>query len=468
MAVRFVNPRSQWTNGNSVVQAGAKLYFYTTGTSTPKNTYSDNDLSVANANPVVADADGVFGDIFLLPGQYKVILKTSADVTLWTADPVGDSQANVDVTGTFALSGDISPPQITADQNNYNPSGLSGATVVRLNTDAARNITGLSGGSDGREIRIYNVGSFNITLKDESASSTAANRFALQADIVIAPDVGVILQYDSTSSRWRAQGGTSLDSLTNNGSDIASAATINLTTATGDTVDVTGTTTITAITLAEGDQRLVRFTGILTLTHGASLVLPGSANITTAAGDYATFRGYAAGVVRCVDYQKASGVAIVVAAPTTLGTPVASTSGTSIDFTSIPAGTKKITISFVGVSTNGTSQMMVQIGDSGGIEATGYSSQAALDNTTQVAFTTGFGLHTATVAANTYVGMLTLALENSTSNTWVASGHMFGGTNFSNSVGSKSLSATLDRVRITMVNGTDAFDAGEINIMYSS
>lgn len=150
----------------------------------------------------------------------------------------------------------------------------------------------------------------------------------------------------------------------------------------------------------------------------------------------------------------------------TLGTAQASTSGTSIDFTSIPAGTKQITVTFAGVSTNGTSQMMVQIGDSGGVEVTGYSSQTALDNTTQVAFTTGFGLHTATVAANTYVGVLTLTLENSTSNTWVASGHMFGGTNFSNSVGSKSLSATLDRVRITTVNGTDAFDAGEINISY--
>lgn len=324
MAVRFVNPRAQWINGNSVVQPGAKLYFYTTGTSTPKNTYSDNDLLVANANPVVADADGLFGDIFLSPGQYKVILKTSADVTLWTADPVGDSQANVDVTGTFALSGDISPAQITSNQNNYNPTGLSGAAILRINSDAARDITGLSGGSDGREIRVYNVGSFNITLKDESSSSTAANRFALQADIVIAPDVGVILQYDSTSSRWRAQGGTSLDSLTNNGADIASAATINLTTATGDTVDVTGTTTITAVTLTDGDERRVRFTGALTLTNGASLVLPGAANITTAAGDIAEFRGYAGGVVRCVHYQKASGRAVV---PT--ATPIFTLSFTS-------------------------------------------------------------------------------------------------------------------------------------------
>lgn len=89
------------------------------------------------------------------------------------------------------------------------------------------------------------------------------------------------------------------------GSDIASPAggTLNLTTATGQTVDVTGTNAITAITLAQGSMRWVRFTGILTLTNGASLVLPGGANITTAAGDYALFIGYASSVVRCAWYQ---------------------------------------------------------------------------------------------------------------------------------------------------------------------
>ncbi len=91
------------------------------------------------------------------------------------------------------------------------------------------------------------------------------------------------------------------------GADIASAATVDLTTATGNVVDVTGTTAITAVTLAEGAERTVRFTGALTLTHGASLVLPGGASIATAAGDYAILRAYAGGVVRCVVYSKADG-----------------------------------------------------------------------------------------------------------------------------------------------------------------
>lgn len=87
---------------------------------------------------------------------------------------------------------------------------------------------------------------------------------------------------------------------------LASAATLDLGAVMAGVVDVTGTTTITAITLRVGQTRTVRFTGVLTLTHGASLVLPGGASITTAAGDFATFRGYAGGVVRCIAYSFSS------------------------------------------------------------------------------------------------------------------------------------------------------------------
>lgn len=84
---------------------------------------------------------------------------------------------------------------------------------------------------------------------------------------------------------------------------VASASTVNLGATSTPNVDITGTTTITAITMTEGQRRLARFAGAVTLTHGASLVLPGAANITTAAGDYAIFVGRAAGVVECINYQ---------------------------------------------------------------------------------------------------------------------------------------------------------------------
>lgn len=97
------------------------------------------------------------------------------------------------------------------------------------------------------------------------------------------------------------------------GADIASATTTDLSTATGDFVDVTGTTTITGLgTLAAGIERTVRFTGALTLTHNAtSLILPGAANITTAANDRAIFRSLGSGNWLCVSYNKASGAAVV-------------------------------------------------------------------------------------------------------------------------------------------------------------
>lgn len=115
------------------------------------------------------------------------------------------SQSNV-IAQTFSLPADISPAQITADQNDYNPAGLSTATVLRLNSDASHNITGLAGGADGRAIFIANIGAQDIVLKDESASSSAANRFALDGDLTLGADTSCILLYDSTSSRWRLYG----------------------------------------------------------------------------------------------------------------------------------------------------------------------------------------------------------------------------------------------------------------------
>jgi hypothetical protein len=94
------------------------------------------------------------------------------------------------------------------------------------------------------------------------------------------------------------------------GSNVASAGTVNLTTATGNLVHITGTTTITAITLAAGAERTVVFDGALTLTHGASLLLPTAASIVTVANDCAIFRGEAAGVVRCIAYSRYDGTQV--------------------------------------------------------------------------------------------------------------------------------------------------------------
>lgn len=109
-------------------------------------------------------------------------------------------------------------------------------------------------------------------------------------------------------------GGT-LTSALNEAPQVAlpSAATVNIGAAAANTVTVSGTTTITAFdTIATGAIRRVRFLAALTLTHNAtSLILPGSANITTSAGDVATMESLGSGNWRCVNYSKADGTALV-------------------------------------------------------------------------------------------------------------------------------------------------------------
>ena len=143
-------------------------------------------------------------------------------------------------------------------------------------------------------------------------------------------------------------------------------------------------------------------------------------------------------------------------------------SGTSVDFTGIPAGVKRVTVMFSGVSTNGVSNIQAQIGDTGGIETTGYASFVnTFDGTPGgSAFTTGYGINENVNAGSLMHGHL--VLTNVSGNNWVGS-VVIGATGATvNCIGggSKTLSDTLTQLRITTLNGTDTFDAGTINIMY--
>jgi hypothetical protein len=153
------------------------------------------------------------------------------------------------------------------------------------------------------------------------------------------------------------------------------------------------------------------------------------------------------------------------------GTSQASTSGTSIDFTSIPSWVKRVTVMFVGVSTSGTSSPLIQLGTGGTPTTTGYlganwwtthTGSNQLSN-----FNTGFGLNLLNgAAAAVYHGSIVCTLQ--TGNTWACS-FVLGQSNAasaSNGAGSIALAGVLNLVRITTVNGTDTFDAGSINILY--
>ena len=153
----------------------------------------------------------------------------------------------------------------------------------------------------------------------------------------------------------------------------------------------------------------------------------------------------------------------------TSGTAVASTSGTSIDFTGIPSWAKRITVMFSGVSTNGASITLVQLG-SGSITTTGYVSAFGDLNGPN---TCGIGTSTAGInfagrylsgAGSLIYGNLILTILSG--NIWTAMGAVSANGFSYQGGGSVTLSGTLDRVRITTTNGTDTFDAGSINIMY--
>jgi len=151
----------------------------------------------------------------------------------------------------------------------------------------------------------------------------------------------------------------------------------------------------------------------------------------------------------------------------TAATVQASTSGTSIDFTGIPSWVKRITVMFNGVSTNGSSSPLVQLGTSGGVVTSGYGGTGSLiaSTVTSQNFTTGFGERSQDSAA---VRSGAWVITNVSGNIWVCAGVLgrSDGANTSVTGGTVTLGGTLDRVRITTVNGTDTFDAGSINILY--
>ena len=152
------------------------------------------------------------------------------------------------------------------------------------------------------------------------------------------------------------------------------------------------------------------------------------------------------------------------------GTAVASTSGTSITFTSIPSWVKRVTMMFNGVSTDGSAAYQVQIGTSGGFVTSGYlgSTTGTTSSVGATNFTTGLGVTRAnntdpsvvingivtfvSIGSNIWAGTCTIGVSNTASN-------YYGGTSI-------SLGGALTQIRITTTNGTDNFDAGTINILY--
>lgn len=155
----------------------------------------------------------------------------------------------------------------------------------------------------------------------------------------------------------------------------------------------------------------------------------------------------------------------------TLGTMQTWSSGVSQDFTGIPAGVKQITVNLSDISMAGSSNIIIQIGDSGGVETSGYVGISQGSSTLQ-AWSSGICVERGSSSAvYQQSGSITLTLMDAATNKWAVSGSTAtktnGGTDYTNDIaGYKALSATLDRVRITTIAGTDTGDGGTWNIAY--
>lgn len=254
----------------------------------------------------------------------------------------------------------------------------------------------------------------------------------------------------------------------NKGSDVASAAALAVDAEANLHFDVTGTTTVTSInSKGVGSLIVLQFDGILTLTHHATdLVLPGARNIVTAAGDIAVFHEYATGDWRLVSYTRADGAMDTQEADASGGTE------TQFDFT-IPGGATEIEVHWNALSGNGVSHWLVQLGDSGGVETTGYVSRQTLI-TTSVSHANsaqGFIVGRIISANSGHYGSFRLTKMKEDANGanpyWKGTGldneaDISTGAGIAN--GLKTLSDRITTLRFTTVNGTDLFDAGDIMV----
>lgn len=396
----------QQLDGNGNPLAGGKLYTYLAGSSTPVASYTSNTGGTAQANPIILNALGrPDSPVWLTDGtSYKFVLHNAADVEQWTIDNV------TGVTVSTPAQSEWETLLTTPTYINATEFSVAGDQTTALHV--------------GRRVRLPCTGGVRYGV-------IAASAYTSLTTVTVVLDSG------------------SLDAgLSSVEVGILSAAN-------------------SSIPWVKSDSDGLTVEGKFGLSDSTKWVnLPVSSETVSGISERATTAEAQAGI----DSTRFVVAATMKAAQIQAKTVQVTTSGTAINFTDIPAWVKRITVAMAGVSLNVSSHAQIQIGDSGGLETTGYLAAGGLFTSSApfaISSTSGIPVYLG-AAANVVHGSVVLTLQDAATNTWVAHGS-YGLSNTAAAGccgGTKSLSATLDRLSLVSLNGTDTFDAGSVNVIF--
>lgn len=384
-------------------------------------------------------------------GIGNITVSGSSNYTLTSTNGASDEARNavLNITGTLTAAINVICP--TASKTYIVKNGTTGGYAITLKTSAG---TGISV-PNGSTMLLYCDGA-NVVEGVTKINGTATN--ATTATNLAGGSAGSIPYQTASGATSQLAAGTNGYVLTLSGGlpTWAVPATSGVTSFSAGTTGLTPNTATTGGVTLSGTLGVANGgTGVTTSTGTGNNVLSASPTLT--------------GTVTAATVNMTTPQYGGVAMPRMVqGTAQNTTSGTAIDFTGIPSWVKRITVMLAGISTNGSSQVQIQLG-SGGITASGYVGGiswfgASTANSASVNYSfliDGTGYASASIAR---YGTITLTLE--TSNIWTCTGSVFNGIGCTITSGAIALFGTLDRIRLTTVNGTDAFDAGSVNILY--
>ncbi len=408
-------------NGSGVYNkpAGTTFVPNTTIESSKVNSLVDDIVDDLNAaRPVTAGGTG----------QTSVPAARQA-FTTYTTKSAGYTAAKTDAGAIHRCSAEITV-------------SLTAATTLGANWTLTIIADGGSVTIDANGTELIN-GAETLVVADGDATYLICTGSAFVA--IAIPGVAGVAKLDTVNTFTKTQ-------VWSKGADVASAAALTLGDD-GNYFDVTGTTAITSIaTVGVGTVIKLHFDGSLTLTHHSTdLVLPGAANITTAAGDEAEFVEYAAGDWRCTNYQRANGAAILGNVLALQNGGTIALSGTSIDLTGIPAGVQRVTLEVSMGTTNGASRL--ELGDASGYPSSGYSGAISAVGAASVSSVATNAAYIGTIGVATspaqFVGRYEMSRQNG--NVWLVEGVMQYLTNGNQivNVNVSGLTGPLSRLRLS-------------------